>query len=93
MLPSEINVPHENDRLNPQEDHEVDRKDNSAGAEVHEVRVMNYGMRVNKGSQKLTLVVFRSQLLSVWLSRGKGALETLRIPCERPPIFPYKPVG
>ena len=35
MLPSEINVPHDNNGLDPQEDEEVDRKDNGAGAEDH----------------------------------------------------------
>jgi len=35
VLPSEINVPHDNDGLDPQEDEEVDRKDNGAGAEDH----------------------------------------------------------
>ena len=41
---------------------------------------------------KLPSVVFRSQPLPVWLSRGKGALETFRIPGECSPVFPYKPI-
>ena len=45
------------------------------------------------GSLNLPLIIFRSQPLAVWLSRGKGALEALGVPCESSPVLPYKPVG
>jgi len=48
VLPSEINVPHENDSLNPHEDHEVDSKDNSAGAEDHDWMVVDGFGEVNE---------------------------------------------